>query len=85
MTGDEYANNAAGTKFNTAKTWQPWSFQQTPPSAGDYYIDQTRHAKIGTRKSQIGVKGTNVLFWDGHCDTLSIAEAWSACTGRPAF
>lgn len=85
LTGDDYANNAAGNKFNPAKTWQPFSFQQTPPSAGDYFIDATRHAPPGTKKSQFKVKGTNVLFWDGHCSTLSIPEAWSAITGRPAF
>lgn len=48
-----------------------------------FYIDGLRHAKAGAKKDS-RQKYTNMLYMDWHVETVSIRQAYTAITGRPA-
>jgi len=55
-------------------TFQPFTI------TGQFYVDGTRHAKLGTtaQQARTGIKGMNMLFCDGHVDSVTVVEAWNA-------
>ena len=84
-----YVNAAVALVFPTNVVFQgysgspvPSAQMQWPPdptSPNHLIIDGGRHLKPGVaRDKMIGLRGTNVLFCDGHAGTLSVREAWQA-------
>ena len=67
----------SGELFNPDRTWQPYTL---PSSAGEYMIDQLRHADPSTEKKDYGERGTNAVYWDGHAESGSIQDAFNGAT-----
>jgi len=62
--------------------WQPGPPGNEYTNSGlAFYVDASRHAKPGARKSDRDVT-MNMLFCDGHVAGVSVRDAWSAFTGK---
>jgi len=72
----------------TAGYWQPSITTSVYTNAGGtaFFVDGSRHAKKAAAKANNfrNVKETslNVLYFDGHAKTGTVAEAWTSITGR---
>ena len=61
--------------FSSASQWFPYD----PIAAGAFYVDAARHGKrTMTKRESYGAKSMNMLFCDGHAETLSVRDAWNA-------
>jgi len=61
--------------FNSGGKWFPFD----PVVFGAFYVDGARHGKKGITKVESYTRPcTNVLFCDGHAETVSVREAWNA-------
>jgi prepilin-type N-terminal cleavage/methylation domain-containing protein/prepilin-type processing-associated H-X9-DG protein len=65
------------------KNWQPGprGFEYTGPSNNYFYVDGVRHVKPGQQKDD-RIKSMNMLFVDGHVESVSVRDAWKAITGK---
>jgi prepilin-type processing-associated H-X9-DG protein len=48
-----------------------------------FYVDAGRHLKGGVTRDD-HERGMNMLYLDGHVSPVSVSEAWTAITGKPA-
>ena len=73
---DGSMNTTATYPLSISKsTWQPYTGNASPTFA----VDGARHLKPGTPKAQTATqKGLNMLFCDGHAESVSVTEAWNA-------
>jgi prepilin-type processing-associated H-X9-DG protein len=59
-------------------TWFPFD-PIVPGPAGAFYVDASRHARPGVTKRETYTRPTiNMLYCDGHAETVSVREAWNA-------
>ena len=63
------------TLDSIAGRWFPFD----PVVFGAFYVDGARHGKKGiTKKESYTRPALNVLFCDGHAETVSVKEAWNS-------
>jgi prepilin-type processing-associated H-X9-DG protein len=61
--------------FDSGGKWFPFD----PIVFGAFYVDGARHGKKGITKMESYTRPTlNVLFCDGHAETVSVRQAWNA-------
>ena len=61
--------------MNSTSKWFPFD----PVAFGAFYVDGARHGKRGiTKKESYTRPALNVLFCDGHAETVSVRQAWNA-------
>lgn len=71
-----------------ANGWQPGPDPKVEKSlytnnGTAFYVDAGRHLKGGVTTDD-HARGMNMLFLDGHVSPVSVFEAWTAITGKPA-
>lgn len=63
--------------------WQPGPATSIYTNAGlAFYVDGLRHAKPGDTRRLAKAKNMNMLFMDGSARNVSVADAWTAITGK---
>lgn len=84
------AASLANVSFSSVRTggWQPGPVgtESSLYTNGGlaFYIDPSRHGKRNVRVKETD-RTINMLFLDGHVDTVSVREAWTAITGKSPF
>jgi prepilin-type N-terminal cleavage/methylation domain-containing protein/prepilin-type processing-associated H-X9-DG protein len=59
--------------------WQPHNGLTGSPGGTAFYVDATRHLASNTPKNP-NKRGMNMLFLDGHVQSVSVREAWEGLT-----
>ena len=64
--------------FTSGSMWRPYD-PVIPGPGGSFYADASRHGRPGITKAESYNRPTvNMLFCDGHAETVSIRQAWNA-------
>ena len=65
--------------FDSAGRWFPYDWNGGAGIFGAFYVDAGRHGKYGmTKRESYKKPSVNVLFCDGHAETLSVRNTWNA-------